>query len=121
MAELIGIKPSNNAYEYSEFVGGSIALEGVFTWSQGIAIIEGVNAANGFKYFKIAVASNSNYLTSNGIYLLESNGVKPDVYFCNDRIVIMNASSRFLFKVTSSVKAKISSNASIEGLTKKEL
>ena len=121
VAELIGIKPSNNAYEYSEFVSSSIALEGVFTWSQGIAIIEGVNAANGFKYFKIAVASNANYLTSSGIYLLESNGAKPDVYFGNDRIVIMNASSRFLFKVTSSVKAKISSNASIEGLTKKEL
>lgn len=119
MAGIIGVKPSNKAYEYCEFIGGAIALEGVFTWSNGIAIIEGVNAANGFKYFKIAVASNSDYLTSNGIYLLESNGVVPDVYFRSDRVVIMNASSRFLFKVTSSVYATISSNVSIEGLNKK--
>ena len=119
VAGIIGVKLSNKAYEYSEFIGGAIALEGVFTWSNGIAIIEGVNAANGFKYFKIAVASNSDYLTSNGIYLLESNGVVPDVYFRSDRVVIMNASSRFLFKVTSSVYATISSNVSIEGLNKK--
>ena len=119
VAGIIGVKLSNKAYEYSEFIGGAIALEGTFTWSNGIAIIEGVNAANGFKYFKIAVASNSDYLTSNGIYLLESNGVVPDVYFRSDRIVIMNASSRFLFKVTSSVYATISSNVSIEGLNKK--
>ena len=119
VAGIIGVKPSNKAYEYCEFIGGAIALEGVFTWSNGIAIIEGVNAANGFKYFKIAVASNSDYLTSNGIYLLESNGVVPDVYFRSDRVVIMNASSKFLFKVTSSVYATISSNVSIEGLNKK--
>lgn len=118
VAGIIGVKPSNKAYEYCEFIASAIALEGVFTWSSGIAIIEGVNAANGFKYFKIAVASNSDYLTSNGIYLLESKGVVPDVYFRSNRIVIINASSRFLFKVTSSVQATVSSNVSIEGLNK---
>ena len=118
VAGIIGIKPGLSSYSYSEFKSGAIALEGEFTWSGGMCIIEGLNAANGFSYFKIAVANNSDGLTNGGIHLLESSGNVPDVYFSRSRIVIFKGSSRYLFKITSTVHANISTNTDIEGLTK---